>query len=77
MLVRIILSCHRPLLGPETTFSLLPMIPDDRIVVTESSIHTVDDVAAMRDRGVNAFLVGEAFMRAEQPGQKLAELFFR
>ena len=60
----------------ETTFSLLPEIPDDRIVVTESAIHAPDDVAAMRDRGVNAFLVGEAFMRAEEPGEKLKALFF-
>jgi indole-3-glycerol phosphate synthase len=45
-------------------------------VVTESSIHTVDDVQAMRDHHVNAFLVGEAFMRAVQPGEKLQELFF-
>lgn len=60
----------------ETTFNLLAHIPDDRIVVTESSIHTPEDVAAMREHKVNAFLVGEAFMRAEQPGDKLAELFF-
>ena len=60
-----------------TTYDLLAMIPDDRIVVTESGIHTVEDVQAMRDHQVNAFLVGEAFMRAEQPGDKLAELFSR
>lgn len=61
----------------DTTFELLPFIPDDRIVVTESSIHSRDDVEAMRAQGVNAFLVGEAFMRAEQPGDKLYELFFK
>lgn len=61
----------------DTTFNMLAHIPDDRIVVTESSIHTPDDVAAMRERDFNAFLVGEAFMRAEEPGEKLAELFFR
>ncbi|WP_339339382.1 indole-3-glycerol phosphate synthase TrpC [uncultured Oceanicoccus sp.] len=60
----------------DTTFDLLPHIPADRIVVTESSIHTAGDIAAMREQGVNAFLVGEAFMRAEQPGDKLRELFF-
>lgn len=60
----------------DNTFRLLDKIGDDRIVVTESAIHTPADVAAMRERGVNAFLVGEAFMRAEEPGQKLAELFF-
>lgn len=60
----------------ETTYRLLEKIGPDRIVVTESGIHTPDDVAQMRARGVNAFLVGEAFMRAEEPGEKLAELFF-
>ena len=60
----------------ETTFDLLPHIPDDRVVVTESGIHTPADVAVMRERDVHAFLVGEAFMRAEDPGEKLKELFF-
>ncbi len=59
----------------ETTFSLLEMIPDDRIVVTESGIHTRSDVENMLAHDVRAFLIGEAFMRAEQPGDKLAELF--
>ncbi|MEM8768947.1 MAG: indole-3-glycerol phosphate synthase TrpC [Pseudomonadota bacterium] len=61
----------------ETTFRLLARIPDDVLVVTESGIHTADDVAAMRERSVNAFLVGEAFMRAEDPGSALKNLFFR
>ncbi|WP_019528215.1 indole-3-glycerol phosphate synthase TrpC [Dasania marina] len=60
----------------DTTFNMLPHIPDDRIVITESSIHTAADVAAMREHKVNAFLVGEAFMRADDPGAKLKELFF-
>jgi indole-3-glycerol phosphate synthase len=60
-----------------STFDLLPHIPDDRLVVTESSINTLEDIQAMREHGVNAFLVGEAFMRAEQPGEKLKELFFK
>lgn len=60
----------------ETTFGLLPHIPDDRVVVTESGIHTPADVALMRERDVHAFLVGEAFMRADEPGEKLKELFF-
>lgn len=60
----------------QTTYDLLPDIPADRLVVTESGIHTRDDVAAMREHGVNAFLVGEAFMRAPDPGEKLAGLFF-
>ncbi|MEX1668980.1 indole-3-glycerol phosphate synthase TrpC [Zhongshania guokunii] len=59
----------------QTTFDLLADIGSEFIVVTESSIHTAEDVAAMRSKGVNAFLVGEAFMRAEEPGVKLAELF--
>ena len=59
----------------ETTFELLPFIPPDRTVVTESGIHTREDVALMRDRDVHAFLVGEAFMRADEPGEKLGELF--
>lgn len=59
----------------ETTLGLLREIPANRIVVTESGIHTPADVARMRTGGVNAFLVGEAFMRAEEPGEKLSELF--
>ncbi|WP_286239829.1 indole-3-glycerol phosphate synthase TrpC [Neptuniibacter halophilus] len=57
------------------TYELLAQIPEDRIVVTESGIHSRDDVRAMREHHVNSFLVGEAFMRAEEPGQKLNELF--
>lgn len=59
----------------DTTLNLLPQIPADRVVVTESGIHTPADVALMREHGVHAFLVGEAFMRAPDPGTKLAELF--
>ncbi|BBL76531.1 indole-3-glycerol phosphate synthase TrpC [Methylomagnum ishizawai] len=59
----------------ETTLELLAMIPDGRLVVTESGILAPEDVAAMRDRGVHTFLVGEAFMRAAEPGEKLAGLF--
>ena len=59
----------------EITLDLLARIPPDRIVVTESGIHTPADVARMRGAGVHAFLVGEAFMRAPDPGTKLAELF--
>jgi indole-3-glycerol phosphate synthase len=59
----------------ETTFDLLEQIPDDRIVVTESGIHSRDDVASLRSKGVNAFLVGEAFMRADDPGAALSNLF--
>lgn len=60
----------------ETTLELLPHIPADRLVITESGIHSAADVALMRDHQVFGFLVGEAFMRARQPGAKLRELFF-
>jgi indole-3-glycerol phosphate synthase len=59
----------------ETTLSLLSQIPSDRLVITESGIAAPADVALMRSRGVHAFLVGEAFMRAQDPGAQLAELF--
>lgn len=59
----------------DTTLGLLEQIPSDRIVVTESGIHAPNDVALMRANRVNAFLVGEAFMRAEDPGVELARLF--
>ena len=59
----------------QTTLELLPRIPAGRIVVTESGILAADDVALMRTNRVNAFLVGEAFMRAPNPGQALAGLF--
>ena len=59
----------------ETTLNLLQDIPPDRLVVSESGIHTPADVALLRVHGVHAFLVGEAFMRAADPGEKLAELF--
>ena len=59
----------------DTTLSMLEKIPDDRLVVTESGIHTPEHVTLMRDHNVNAFLVGEAFMVATDPGEKLKELF--
>lgn len=59
----------------EVTLSQLARIPAGRIVVTESGIFTSQDVAIMRSRGVHAFLVGEAFMRAAEPGEELARLF--
>lgn len=59
----------------ETTLDLLARIPADRLVVTESGIHTPEDVTLMRRHQVHAFLVGEAFMRADNPGARLAELF--
>jgi len=59
----------------QTTLDLLARIPSDRIVVTESGILAPPDVALMRGHGVNAFLVGEAFMRAPDPGLALQTLF--
>jgi indole-3-glycerol phosphate synthase len=59
----------------QTTLDLLASISDDRLVVTESGIHAPEDVALMREHNVNAFLVGEASMRADEPGEKLAALF--
>ena len=57
------------------TFSLLGRIDGDRLVVTESGIVTIDDVMAMRGHNVNAFFVGETFMRSDDPGLKLLEMF--
>lgn len=59
----------------ETTFGQLHRIPEDRLVITESGILGPGDVARMREHQVNAFLVGEAFMRASEPGTELARLF--
>ena len=59
----------------ETTLDLLGRIPEGRIVVTESGILKSDDVQRMRSRNVDVFLVGEAFMRAEDPGAELQRLF--
>jgi indole-3-glycerol phosphate synthase len=59
----------------ETTIDLVDSVPKERILVTESGIHNRNNVARMREQGVQAFLVGEAFMRAADPGAMLAELF--
>ena len=59
----------------QTTLDLLPRIPADKLVVTESGILDTGDVRRMRDAGVHAFLVGEAFMRAADPGVELERLF--
>jgi indole-3-glycerol phosphate synthase len=59
----------------DTTLALKDMVGPDRIVVTESGIHTRDDVVRMQAAGVGAYLVGEAFMRAKEPGEALAALF--
>jgi len=59
----------------DTTLSMRAMVPADRLLVTESGIHTREDVLRMGAAGVNAFLVGEAFMRAKEPGEALDQLF--
>ena len=59
----------------ETTLELQKNVPADRLLVTESGILAPADVKTMRDAGVQAFLVGEAFMRAPEPGEALARLF--
>jgi len=60
----------------ETTIDLLPTIPNEVIVVTESGIHNKEHVERMQAHKVNTFLVGEAFMRASEPGEELQRLFF-
>jgi indole-3-glycerol phosphate synthase len=59
----------------QTTLDMLPDVPPDRLLVTESGIQTPEDVRRMRAAKINAFLVGEAFMRASEPGEALAQLF--
>ncbi|MFI3138232.1 MAG: indole-3-glycerol phosphate synthase TrpC [Methylococcaceae bacterium] len=59
----------------QTTLDLKAQIPADRLIITESGIHTQEDVQLMLDNAIYAFLVGEVFMRAESPGQKMRELF--
>jgi len=60
----------------ETTFGLISALPEDRILITESGIHDRTDVTLMRERGVFAFLVGEAFMRQPDPGEALKSFFY-
>jgi indole-3-glycerol phosphate synthase len=81
------LRCASPLIGInnrdlrtfetrlDTTLALVSRLPADRILITESGIHTPEDVRRMREAGVHAFLVGEAFMRAPSPGERLRTLF--
>jgi indole-3-glycerol phosphate synthase len=61
----------------QNTLDLLPQIPQGKLVVTESGILAPADVALMRQNAVNTFLVGEAFMRAPEPGEALAAMFAR
>jgi indole-3-glycerol phosphate synthase len=60
----------------QTTLTLQTQVPAGRLIITESGIHTKEDVQLMLENGIYTFLIGEAFMRAEHPGQKMHELFF-
>ena len=60
----------------QTTLELKKYIPEDKLVITESGIHSVEDVKLMNANGIYGFLVGETFMKASKPGVKLKELFF-
>jgi indole-3-glycerol phosphate synthase len=60
----------------QTTLELMADVPENMLLVTESGIHTQADVKLMRDHGIHAFLVGEAFMQADNPGTELQKLFF-
>ena len=59
----------------DNTYKLLKKIPNGKIVITESGIHSSEDVVAMHKHNVHAFLVGEAFMRSDEPGARLTEMF--
>lgn len=65
---------HRFETDLETTLRLAPMVPKDRLVVSESGIHTREDVKRLQDGGIGAFLIGEAFMRVADPGAALGRL---
>ncbi len=67
---------HRFVTALETSERLRPLIPEGRCMITESGIHTRSDVERLQGQGIHAFLVGEAFMRAEDPGAALRGLFF-
>jgi indole-3-glycerol phosphate synthase len=67
---------HRFKTDLATSETLAALVPDDRLVITESGIHTHQDVSRMQRAGINTFLVGEAFMRADDPGAALHWLFF-
>ncbi len=60
----------------QTTIAMLPQVPENKTVVTESGIHEPQDVALLREHNVHVFLVGEAFMSAPDPGARLKDLFF-
>ncbi|MBL4821863.1 MAG: indole-3-glycerol phosphate synthase TrpC [Gammaproteobacteria bacterium] len=59
-----------------TTYGLLPLIPEEKLVITESGINSRADIVAMQEHGVFGYLIGEIFMRSEKPGEKLREIVF-
>lgn len=59
----------------QTTLDLQKNIPDERLIITESGIHTQEDIQLMLDNGIYSFLIGEAFMKADSPGKKMREIF--
>ncbi|MFW5815333.1 MAG: indole-3-glycerol phosphate synthase TrpC [Wenzhouxiangella sp.] len=65
---------HRFVTDLDTTLALAPQVPDERLVISESGIHTPADIARLRAGGIGAFLIGESFMRQPDPGAALAEL---
>ena len=69
-------NLHTFELSLDTTFNLLPKVPKGTLLVTESGILSQEDVKAMRDKNVHGFLVGETFMRADDPGAHLKKLFY-
>ncbi|MCC5864155.1 MAG: indole-3-glycerol phosphate synthase TrpC [Wenzhouxiangella sp.] len=66
---------HRFVTDLDTTLRLAPRVPVDRLVISESGIHSPADLARLRDGGIGAFLIGESFMRQPDPGVALADLF--
>ena len=60
----------------DTTLNLIPMVPSEKLLITESGIRTAEDVKKIQAAGVNTFLVGESLMTATNPGKKLKEIFF-
>ena len=65
---------HQFVTDLETTLRLAPMVPKDRLVISESGIHAPDDIKRLQDGGVGAFLIGEVFMRSPEPGSELNRL---
>src|SRR5699024_5409263 len=65
---------HRFVTDLDTTLRLAPMVPKDRLVISESGIHTPEDIKKLQDGGIGAFLIGESLMRQADPGAALGQL---